>query len=301
MENSPAPFTAESAQAVAVAVCRAAGMDPAGATLMGPVADNAVFRIPAERIVVRVASSMRAMPRVARELAVARWLAEQDFPAVRPVDAVTQPVAEQNRLVTFWEEIQNPRQASTAEMGTLLRRLHALPDPPSGLVGPMEPFVRQRAHIAEATGIDADDRDFLMSLLTQLKEAYDEVKFTLPAGVIHGDPHRKNILVDDKDRPILLDLERFSLGPREWDLTVPAVYLRVGWYDDATYTAFSSAYGFDVTAWDGFATLAAIRELRMTTWLAARTGREPRLIGEARRRIASLRDTSAPRHWTPGT
>lgn len=268
---------------------------------MGPVADNAVFQIPSLRIVARVASSVGALRRVERELGVARWLAAQHFPAVRPVEALRQPVVNQGRVVTFWEEIEDPRQASTAEMGALLRRLHALPDPPAGLVEPVEPFVRQRSHISAATGIDAKDRDFLRGLLADLQATYAALEFSLPSVVIHGDPHRKNILVGSDGVPVLLDLERFSLGPREWDLTVPAVYRRVGWYDDAEYAAFTDAYGFDVTGWEGFATLAAIRELRMTAWLAARTGREPRLIGEAQRRIASMRDSSAPRRWTPGT
>ncbi|MBO2461539.1 aminoglycoside phosphotransferase family protein [Actinomadura sp. LCR2-06] len=269
--------------------------------LLGPVADNAVFRIPAARLVVRVASSVGALPRVERELRVARWLASQGFSAVRPAEAVEQPVVDRERVITFWEEIEDPRQATPAEMGALLRRLHALPAPPAGLVEPLEPFVRQRSHINSATGIDAEDRDFLRDVLVRLQAAYADLEFALPTAVIHGDPHRKNIVVGGDGIPVLLDLERFSLGPPEWDLTVPAVYRNVGWYDDAEYAAFTDAYGLDVTGWEGFTTLAAIRELRMTAWLAARTGREPRLIGEAQRRIASLRDPTAPRRWTPGT
>lgn len=80
-----------------------------------------------------------------------------------------------------------------------------------------------------------------------------------------------------------------------------AVYERVGWYTGTEYEEFTSAYGWDIRTWPGFATLAAIRELRMTAWLCARTDREPRLLPEARHRIASLRRPDAPRHWRPGT
>ncbi|GAA3744892.1 hypothetical protein HDA32_005180 [Spinactinospora alkalitolerans] len=100
---------------------------------------------------------------------------------------------------------------------------------------------------------------------------------------------------------VLLDLERFSVGPREWDLVVAAVYERLGWYSTQEYAGFADAYGFDITDWSGFDVLAAMRRLRMTAWLCARTGREPHLLPEARRRIASLRDPRAPHTWTPGT
>jgi hypothetical protein len=78
------------------------------------------------------------------------------------------------------------------------------------------------------------------------------------------------------------------------------VYRKLGWYDSSEYSAFVEAYGWDVTEWEGYPVLAAIRELAMTAWLAARTGREPRLVDEARRRIASLRDDATPRTWSPG-
>jgi hypothetical protein len=96
-------------------------------------------------------------------------------------------------------------------------------------------------------------------------------------------------------------LERLSIGPREWDLVVPAVYQRLGWYTDPEYDAFVATYGWDVRTWPGFPAFAALRELRMTAWLVSRLPREPNLKPEANRRIASLRDPDAPRLWTPGT
>lgn len=75
--------------------------------------------------------------------------------------------------------------------------------------------------------------------------------------------------------PVLLDLERFSIGAREWDLVVAAVYRRVGWYTEAEYGEFIDAYGWDVRDWSGFEMLAAARELRMTAWLRAHRPRTP--------------------------
>ncbi|MGW9351467.1 hypothetical protein [Nocardiopsis flavescens] len=71
--------------------------------------------------------------------------------------------------------------------------------------------------------------------------------------------------------------------------------------DSQGVDVFVDAYGWDVRDWSGFETLAAVRELRMTAWLCARTGREPRLLPEARRRIASLQSRGAHKEWTPGT
>jgi len=119
--------------------------------------------------------------------------------------------------------------------------------------------------------------------------------------VIHGDANRKNAIRGRDGRAVLLDLERFSVGPREWDLVVPAVYQRLGWYSDPEYDAFVAAYGWDIRTWTGFSTFAALREFRMTAWLISRLTREPRLTPEASRRIASLRSPDAPRSWTPGT
>lgn len=296
-----APMTASTALQTLARVCEQTGLDSSGATLLGPVGDNAVIRMPKERLVARVAWGLPALPRVRRELRIAEWLAGQDIPAVRPASAIAQPVIQDGRVLSFWEEIPSPAESSTAEMGRALRRLHAVSLPGEDFVGPMDPFVRQESHIKAADGVTEADRVFLRQRLTELQIAYRQLTFALPQGVIHGDPHRKNILRATDGQVVLLDLERFGIGPREWDLTVPAVYRRVGWYDAAAYSAFVKAYGWDVTDWPGFPTLAAIRELRMTTWLAARVGREPRLLAEVVHRIATLREPELPRRWTPGT
>ena len=101
--------------------------------------------------------------------------------------------------------------------------------------------------------------------------------------------------------PLPLDLERFSVGPHQFDLVVPAVYQRLGWCTDSEYDAFAAAYDRDVRTWDGFSVFAALREFRMTAWLISRLAREPRLKPEAAGRIASLRDPEAARSWTPST
>jgi hypothetical protein len=97
----------------------------------------------------------------------------------------------------------------------------------------------------------------------------------------------------------LLDFESFAVGPREWDLAVLALrYRPFGWISEDDYKACVVAYGgFDVTGWSGFPVLRAIRELSMTTWLLLNASKSPEHYAEFRKRVADLRDDSAPRHW----
>ncbi|WP_188196673.1 phosphotransferase enzyme family protein [Nonomuraea sp. SYSU D8015] len=294
-------FNAEAALHALTLACADLGLNRSGATRLGPVGDNATFLLPSEHVVARVAWGSAALDRVKRELRVSAWLAAQGVPAVRVAAVPGQPVTADGRIITFWEEIPSAQQASTREMGALLRRLHALPPPPDGMLPPFNPFIRQQAHVDQAVNLSEADRHFLLDLIAELKAAYARLRFHHPAKAIHGDPHRKNLVRDANGTTLMLDLERFSVGPPEWDAIIPAVYHRIGWYTADEVAAFTAAYGWDVTTWDGFATLARVRQLRMTTWLAGRTGREPRLLPEVRLRIATLRDPSVARTWTPGT
>ena len=204
--------------------------------------------------------------------------------------------------MTFWHEVPGASMASTAELGGLLRQLHRLPVPTDFEIPPLDPFVRLSEHLSAARGeLDAADRQFLDDRLEELRGEYARVSAGLPACVIHGDANRKNAIRGSDGVAVLLDLERFSVGPREWDLVVPAVYRRLGWYSEPEYAAFVDAYGWDVRTWTDFETFAALREFRMTAWLLSRLAREPRLRADAALRIESLRDPGASRSWTPGS
>ncbi|MGW6198794.1 phosphotransferase family protein [Kribbella sp. NPDC055110] len=290
----------EAAFTVVRAVAAGLGLDASEIELLGPIADNAVFRLP-RQTVARIAASA-AGERALGEVRTARWLATQGMPVVKPLESIQQPFAVDGHVVTLWHEVLEASEASTAELAELLRRLHTLPVPKNFDIPALDPFVRLDEHLAAAEpGLNASDRGFLAERLVELKADYTRVSEGLPICVIHGDANRKNAIRGSDGRALLLDLERFSLGPREWDLVVPAVYQRLGWYSGPEYDAFVEAYGWDVRSWSGFGTYAALREFRMTTWLLSRLSREPRLRNEATIRVASLRDPDAPRSWTPGT
>jgi aminoglycoside phosphotransferase (APT) family kinase protein len=290
----------EAAFTVVRAVAARLGLDNEQFELLGPIADNAVFRLPG-RTVARIATSA-AGSRALREIRTGRWLAAQGLPAVEPLESIQQPLSVDDHVVTLWHEIPQATMASTAELAGLLRQLHELPVPSDFDIPVLDPFVRLDEHLEVAEPeLSASDRGFLANRLEELKADYQRMSDGLPVCVIHGDANRKNAVRGLDGRAVLLDLERFSLGPREWDLIVPAVYRRLGWYSESEYTAFVKAYGWDVQGWSGFSTFAALREFRMTAWLLSRLTREPRLGQEAAIRIASLREPDGARSWTPGT
>jgi hypothetical protein len=108
-------------------------------------------------------------------------------------------------------------------------------------------------------------------------------------------------MVDRRDQAMLIDFENFSFDHPEWDLMVTATeHDSLGWQTREQYAAFTGAYGRDLRDWDGFPTLRAIQEFKMTTWLMQNVGESAAIAEEYGRRIASLRDDSAPRYWHPG-
>lgn len=297
--ESQAGFTAESAAEVLAEVCSAAGLSVAGASMMR-LGENAVFRL-ADPVVVRIGRSADRLDEAARTVAVARWLAEVEYPAVRLVPGVRQPAVVDGRVVTFWQLVAaEERYADVVQFAELMRRLHWLQEPPGlGLpyVDPLGPTVRR---LGELPHLADDDREFLRQRAETLGKRYDGLEFVLPFGMVHGDANVGNALLDAAGRAVLIDLDGFALGPREWDLTLTAMYFeRYGWHTRTEYEAFVRAYGFDVMNWYGYPALADIRELSMVVWLAQNAVDDERVATELQRRLSDLK-TGGDRHgWQP--
>ncbi|GAA4983331.1 aminoglycoside phosphotransferase family protein [Yinghuangia aomiensis] len=292
-------FTAETAAGVLAVACADAGLSAVGASMMR-LGENAVFRL-ADPVVVRIGRSADRLDEAQRTVGVARWLTETDYPAVRLVPGVRQPAVVDGRVVTFWRLVAaEERYADVVQFAELMRRLHWLEEPPSlGLpyVDPLGPTLRrlgELGHLAE------DDREFLRQRAESLGKRYDGLEFVLPFGMIHGDANVGNALLDESGRAVLIDLDGFELGPREWDLTLTAMYYeRYGWHTRTEYESFVRAYGFDVMNWYGYPVLADIRELSMVVWLAQNADHDARAETELQRRISDLR-TGGDRHgWQP--
>ncbi|WP_059012093.1 phosphotransferase family protein [Streptomyces specialis] len=290
----------EAAWAVLTEACRVVGLDPAGAALLR-LGSNGVFRLASSPVIVRIAQNPESAGELERAVRVARWLATEDFPAARVLPGVRQPAAFGGRVVTFWENAQDRVEyARLDELADLLQRLHRLEVPETLGLPYFDPFARIRDALRALDGIADDDRQFLDQRAAKLQEEYGRLDFVLPSGVIHGDANVGNALRHRNGHAILIDLDGFSLAPREWDLVLTAMYYeRYGWHTKAEYESFVHHYGFELMNWPGYPALADVRELMMTLWLGTRTSNDPKAAEEFARRVRALRDGGSRRDWQP--
>lgn len=277
--------------------CARAGLDDIGAEPLR-LGENAIFTLPG-KVVARIARPGQ-LNAARREVQVARWLADHGVPAVMVVEGVEQPVNVSGRGVTFWRQLADHRHGTPAEVAEALHRLHSLP-PPSEFAQ-LNPFTRLPERIDAATTLTEDDRGWLRGRLAALTAGYQDRPAGLAACVVHGDAWVGNVVTTTDGRTVLLDLERCSIGPPEWDLVSTAIkHTSFGWITAAEYRDFADRYSHDVTAWEGFELFRDIRELRMTCYLAQHAAEHSGSHEEAARRVASLRGSHGPRpwEWTP--
>ena len=279
--------------------CKAARLDEAGAELIR-LGENALFRLGTAPVIVRVARGEPWLPKARVEVAVARWLAAEGFPASRLVEDLEQPFLIDGHPVTFWRLIvEGGRKATYGELGSVLRDLHSM-TLPAGLELPaFDPFDKQDLRISKAS-IREDDRVFLRKRWQELRGQFRELRFETPKGPVHGDAHVQNLMVNDQDEVILIDFEAFCFDHPEWDLMVTAVeHHSLGWQTDKQYADFVAAYGRDLHDWHGYDTLRRLQEFGMTTWLMQNVQEDERTAAEYQRRITGLRNDDAPRDWRP--
>lgn len=273
--------------------CSAVGLDADGAEPVR-LAENQIWRLPGQQAIVRIARTGQSAA-ASREVRVARWLAENDVPAVSVVD-VEQPVEAGGRPVTFWKELPPHEQGTPRDVAQLLRKLHALPAPDLDL-GYLDPFVRIAERLQAAMTLDKADRAWLHGLHQDLVAAWADRSAGRPDCAVHGDAWPGN-LIRTASGPVMMDLERFSLGPPEWDLVSTAVRRRTtGAVTAAEYDEFCAAYGSDVTDWPGYEILAGVRELRMVTYAAQHAASNPEWTDQAQYRVDCLRGRHGPRPW----
>jgi aminoglycoside phosphotransferase (APT) family kinase protein len=279
--------------------CATAGIDAEGARLLR-VGSNAVYRLKPP-VIARVSRPGADASQVRRTVAVARWLESAGYPAVRAVD-VDQPVAAGGHLVTFWEAVSDDgdQYASTAEVAETLAKLHALTVPDGLHLPELAPFANAPKRIETNTWLNPQDRAFLTAMLPRMRAAYDGLEFTLPPGVIHGDANVGNVLRDRRGNPVVIDLDGFAVGPREWDLALTAIYYdSFGWHTREEYEDFVRVYGFDIMTWPGYPVMRDVREFLMVTWVIQKAAESAQAAAEAVKRIAALRTGASRKDWQP--
>ncbi|MGE3796011.1 MAG: phosphotransferase family protein [Dehalococcoidia bacterium] len=291
-------FTEEAAFAALTGACQQVGISANGAELIR-IGSNAVFRL--GDVIARIAPSTALLANAEKQIAVARWLDSIDYPAMRALD-VPQPVEAAGRVVTFWHSVAaETKFAPIADMATLIRQLHSITSVPPDLVLPeIQPFGPPDSQLPEFPGLPGADAQFLQERIIWARDAFPTLPYVLPYGVIHGDANVGNALLDDERRAVLVDLDSFAVGPREWDLIQTALfYDRLGWHTEAEYRTFVDVYGFDLMTWSGYKPLADMREVAMTSWLSRKSNTSDEAAREATKRIDALRSDGRRRDWSP--
>ena len=264
------------------------------------IGSNAVFHLAAP-VVVRISRQGADLEEARRAVAVARWLESVDYPAVRAVD-VDQPIVINGHVVTFWKSVSKDGQeyATVAEVAEVLSRLHKLTAPADLHLLPLNPFDHAAGRIATNEWLTDSDCDFLTQRLGRLQQEYADLDFVLTPGAIHGDAGIGNVLHDSRGKPVVIDLDGFAIGPREWDLALTAIYYdSFGWHSREEYETFARVYGFDIMQWPGYPVMREIREFLMVTWVIQKAADSERVAAEASKRIFALRSGASRRDWEP--
>lgn len=277
------------------AVCAELGLDPAGARLLRDV-NNAVFRLASSPVVVRLVTLPSYIPRAELAVSAATVFADHGVPAIRLLPGVAQPVRVGEHVATVWQAVTptGPRPGG-ADLAHLLRSVHALVPPFQGLPE-WDPLTDFDNRVRHTTAMAPVDRDFLLHRSTELGAAVAELRFALPAAVLHGDAHLGNV-IPGPEGPVLCDFDSCSVGPPEWDLTPVAVADVRFRRPPAHQRDFAAAYGFDVREWEGFEVLHGIRDLKLIAGVFPRPGSPPAVQTELARRLASLRAGRQSDRW----
>src|ERR1022692_3068734 len=160
--DAASEFSSSAALPILRQACQQAGLGSEGAELLR-IGENANFRLASAPLVVRISRSADRLPRVTRELCIARWLATAKVPAVRVANEIEQPLMVDGHPVTFWHAVTGGEPTPThIDLARLLAAYHAAPDCPCDLAI-FEPLTTSGSRLARAEGVDRADLDFLQA------------------------------------------------------------------------------------------------------------------------------------------
>lgn len=277
------------------AVCAELGLDPVGARLLRDV-NNAVFRLAADPVVVRLVTLPSYVRRAELAVSAATVFAAHGVPAIRLLPGITQPIRIGEHVATVWQAVTpTGTRPGGAELARLLRAVHALAPSQRGLPQ-WDPLTDFDNRVRHTTSMAPGACDFLLGRSAELAAAVAELRFALATAVLHGDAHLGNVITGPEGS-VLCDFDSCSIGPPEWDLTPVAVADVRFRRPPAHQRDFTQAYGFDVRDWEGFDVLRGIRDLKLIAGVFPRPGSPPAVQAEFDRRLASLRAGRKSEQW----
>ncbi|WP_228803232.1 aminoglycoside phosphotransferase family protein [Nocardia cyriacigeorgica] len=284
--------------------CGVRGLDAAGAELIHH-SSNAVYVLPRHAAVARVSADEADLDRHTRTYEVARWLTAQGFGATAPLRDVM-PVHAGGYTVGFWQYYPQAaalHEPTSRELGRLLRTLHDLPAPSIELHQwvPLESLHAALHDDENQAAITAEERDWLVQRIEEIRKELSELDWPLGTGLIHGDAWAGNLLWDSgasPPEPLLGDWDWVSIGPREVDL-IPTWHATVRYGRDESWVSdFIAEYGYDLREWTGYPVLFDMRDLVQVSGPLRRAAASPEHASRLRQRIDDIRVGNRTTSWS---
>jgi Phosphotransferase enzyme family len=284
---------------VLASLCVPVGLDARGAVLIR-MTNNAVFHLPHDGVVVRVATTPALFHRVAKVIAVVRWLRATAVPSVELDERFEQPLRAAGTLATVWRYTRPADPPPGArDLARVMCRWHELPAPPMALPS-WDPVGDARRRLSDAAGLDDADRAFLLERYEALEEDLTRLEPVLPTGVVHGDAHTGNLIRTAHGTVVVCDFDNTCVAPFEWDL-VPAAYGALRFGTPERHREMVAAYGHDVTRSANWPVLRSVRELQMVTSVVPILTGSPRVAAQFHHRLRSIREGDETARWQPYT
>jgi hypothetical protein len=287
-----------------VEACQRRGLKAEGARLIHHYS-NAIYLLPNESAIARIGEAIAAgVPADVVHKTVQWLIQDRDFPATAPLDRA-EPVRFRQTTVSFWTYYPQPEgwsQPTPSNLGRLLHQLHAIDTAPTRLKRwtPLDSLQAAAGAPAARTVLEDDERLWLLSQISQIRHDLAELKWPLGHGIIHGDAWVGNLLRDaakSPDATVLADWDGVSYGPREVDL-IPTWHAahRYG-KGEAWSRAFIESYGYDLSAWRGFAQLMRMRDFVQLTGPLRRAADHREFMPVLRQRLDALRSNNVSMTW----
>lgn len=232
---------------------------------------------------VRTVAAASPCPAQQRELEIGLHLDRAGAPVAGPSSELPARVHRyRGHAVTFWRYQENNPAAVVDERaaGRVLAECHRALDSylrplPSSLSRQVSRAGRVLADPAELGGLAAGDRAWLAAMHARLSASVACRR--PPPRVLHGDPHRGNLLVTSRGT-VMIDFESACTGPLEWDLSaLPGC--GAGVFLGADHELLTI--------------LRQLRSLCVVVWCRQRQGRAPEIDRAARLHLDLLKDAHA--------
>jgi Ser/Thr protein kinase RdoA (MazF antagonist) len=277
--------------AAAVRLAQQLGLPHAAPVILSNRGNLLVHLTPAP-VVARVATLTAQSRRdpfewLAREVAIAGYVASLDGPAVAPAREAG-PHWQDGLAISLWEYVRAPDTVpGPADVGCALARLHRV-----ALGCPAELGGLNAATDQITDGLAMLEREAVLdgTTLAALREAHAAALSEMRVAdgepvVLHGDAHHGNLLAAPDRGWLWIDLEETGKGPAAWDLAT-----MVSHYTEQDACIALDAYAAESgTAIPALAPFRRVRDLEAAVWSGCMAHLYPARYREvARRLLASV-------------